>query len=874
MANYATLKSSVNSVITTNGNNEITGALLNSLLMSIIDALGAGYQYMGIATPTTNPGTPDQRVLYLARTAGTYANFNGIVLQDNEVALLRYDTSWHKDNSGLATEQAVNTLASLSFPFFTGADNTFGVNEKVYPIKAGHKYRLTPFVKEWEHSQVTSTANKLGIGYVQPGSTNVYPVTVATWDALQESYEIEMPATLAEGSFLAIGGRANSGVRVYFILEDLTDLESLKETISFTGNNNSYARSAKNTIPLKAGHVYRFTPTVQEWAHDNVTGTTANGTAIGYFANNVETILYGSVVGAWTFPEYYDIKIPDNVTGAVARVGGRANLGTVVEFSIEDVTDIAEITSEIFAPIVEKEGTLASGNNFAYVECNLKAGEDYVMYREFAASIMNLNAGSASSSGLRIWLSNQATQGGTTIQTIEQIFYQNGAPFQRKVKFTASANARYLCFFVNAKAANAGVTYRLGVGKEVGQSVLDLNNAVQNLQENVEIGRTGTIVTDGVNTNALTYFKPLAGYRYLFTFDNFTKSLLSNTLKVQIGYYPDADNKVDSSFVVLRQINNTTTEDVDVSQFKDLVYTFPEGCAARIVLRGDAGQEVNYRIEMVEYQPRELYGITRQYEGRKIMPYGHKNNYTETILSVEGIGTYNGLSLQGFAIYDKYAFITYDTGYIRILDLDTMQIIATYAMPTGVQGPNNHAGMATFGYEFYSATDDFPLLYVSSYLENKCYVLRVTLTGCSLIQTITMANAWHFLVDDCGRLIVHMNDWKTYYIFNVPSINTQDVTLQVSDAIDTFQFVTPGMNTAGTFCQDGKMYILCYYIGSVENGKYDRLVVYNYEKKQVVSTIIFEDPQIRTHEFEGMSVNNDGNIVISFVANRLAVLEF
>lgn len=111
MANYANLKADVQAVITTNGNNEITGALLQSLLISMINSLGVGYQYMGMATPSTNPGTPDQNVFYLASVAGTYTNFNGLVLDEYEVGILRYDGSWHLDQSGFASSDSLAELA-------------------------------------------------------------------------------------------------------------------------------------------------------------------------------------------------------------------------------------------------------------------------------------------------------------------------------------------------------------------------------------------------------------------------------------------------------------------------------------------------------------------------------------------------------------------------------------------------------------------------------------------------------------------------------------------------------------------------------------------------------------------------------------------
>lgn len=110
MANYATLKAAIQQVIKTNGNEEITGALLQQSLLAMINSLGVGYQYMGIATPSTNPGTPDQNVYYIASTAGTYSNFGGIVLDDGEIAILKYNGNWSKDSTGAASIEIINQL--------------------------------------------------------------------------------------------------------------------------------------------------------------------------------------------------------------------------------------------------------------------------------------------------------------------------------------------------------------------------------------------------------------------------------------------------------------------------------------------------------------------------------------------------------------------------------------------------------------------------------------------------------------------------------------------------------------------------------------------------------------------------------------------
>ena len=115
MSNYSSLKATVNANVNTNGNQEITGAIMNSVLIQMINSLGAGYQYMGVATPSTNPGTPDQRVLYVAATAGTYANFGNIVISENEVAILSYDSGWSKTVTGCATQEAVRALSLYDY---------------------------------------------------------------------------------------------------------------------------------------------------------------------------------------------------------------------------------------------------------------------------------------------------------------------------------------------------------------------------------------------------------------------------------------------------------------------------------------------------------------------------------------------------------------------------------------------------------------------------------------------------------------------------------------------------------------------------------------------------------------------------------------
>lgn len=96
MANYNTLKSDIADNIKQNGTNAITGQILQSALMSMINSLGVGYQFAGVATPSTDPGSPDQKVFYLAVVPGVYTGFDGIVIYEPEIVVLRYSTSWEK----------------------------------------------------------------------------------------------------------------------------------------------------------------------------------------------------------------------------------------------------------------------------------------------------------------------------------------------------------------------------------------------------------------------------------------------------------------------------------------------------------------------------------------------------------------------------------------------------------------------------------------------------------------------------------------------------------------------------------------------------------------------------------------------------------
>lgn len=118
MGNYEQLKQAVSDVIKTNGNQEITGQVLQNTLKTLISQIGANATFAGIATPDTNPGTPDQNIFYLAAQPGVYSNFGGVELTDQVLIFTNKNGIWVKNNSGIATSEKVvkleNEIAGLS----------------------------------------------------------------------------------------------------------------------------------------------------------------------------------------------------------------------------------------------------------------------------------------------------------------------------------------------------------------------------------------------------------------------------------------------------------------------------------------------------------------------------------------------------------------------------------------------------------------------------------------------------------------------------------------------------------------------------------------------------------------------------------------
>lgn len=128
MANWNTLKESIANIIKANGNQEITGQLLQQTLISIISTVGENATFIDVATPSTNPGTLSGPIFYIASTPGIYSNFNGIKVfeQDGTVILKYSDGDWSKIKIGLPNFTKVKVLnveISQQSNYYTDLEN-------------------------------------------------------------------------------------------------------------------------------------------------------------------------------------------------------------------------------------------------------------------------------------------------------------------------------------------------------------------------------------------------------------------------------------------------------------------------------------------------------------------------------------------------------------------------------------------------------------------------------------------------------------------------------------------------------------------------------------------------------------------------------
>lgn len=158
MGGYTKLKAAIAAAIKANGNNEITGAIMQVVLNTIVSTVGANRTFVGIANENTNPGTPDSNVFYIAYKAGNYVNFqsgaSNLTVKPGELAILYNGTNnWDKFVIGMSLDgvialaNTINQINATGRYAYTDTDIVRGSNTGSQKVRtflvAGQPYRFT-----------------------------------------------------------------------------------------------------------------------------------------------------------------------------------------------------------------------------------------------------------------------------------------------------------------------------------------------------------------------------------------------------------------------------------------------------------------------------------------------------------------------------------------------------------------------------------------------------------------------------------------------------------------------------------------------------------------------------------------------------------
>lgn len=158
MGNYTKLKAEIAAAIKANENNEITGAIMQVVLNTIVSTVGANRTFVGIANENTNPGTPDSNVFYIAYKAGNYVNFqsaaSNLTVKPGELAILYNGTNnWDKFVIGMSSDgvialaNTINQINATGRYAYTDTDIVNRSNTESQKVRtflvAGQPYRFT-----------------------------------------------------------------------------------------------------------------------------------------------------------------------------------------------------------------------------------------------------------------------------------------------------------------------------------------------------------------------------------------------------------------------------------------------------------------------------------------------------------------------------------------------------------------------------------------------------------------------------------------------------------------------------------------------------------------------------------------------------------
>lgn len=263
MSNYSALKTAIQQAVYTNGNNEITGAGLQAVLLQIVNTVGDGYVFAGVATAGTSPGTPDANVFYIA-PAGTYTNFgSSYTVPTGSIGVFTYNGSWTKMQ-----------ISTSGIPNIWGFMETLGKVD-VEPSWGGYGYFLLKAAgnittinsdNSWQYSEpiLLRKGEKIAIGTQGSGVS-----FIVSTDSSASEYRTLISASMLVGynwhyftatydRYVAICAKTSNGDVKVCKMTDYTHMA--EEYENFKPKCNTYALGTNNnTINIDFNSVSSIT---------------------------------------------------------------------------------------------------------------------------------------------------------------------------------------------------------------------------------------------------------------------------------------------------------------------------------------------------------------------------------------------------------------------------------------------------------------------------------------------------------------------------------------------------------------------------------------------------------------------------------------
>ena len=543
MSNYANLKTAINTLNWNNGNNEITGPDVRDCLLALINSLGAGYQFVGVADVSTNPGTPDQNVFYIAGP-GTYPNFSGAVVNDGYLGVFKYNGTWTiesvkvgdansvkyvaqtltdaqkgqaRTNIGAASTEELNQLGQEIYNITASSRATNCILKNngnteynaasnavvdTFPVIAGMSYLVSGRVGNVSGSCLVCFYDEAGTfiagSSFYPSTGTPTPYTESPVTAPDNAATMKVSGNILEGYPNPPAARFANGLE---LANRVMTLEGQAENLFYQSTNKFFVGKGATyngvrVIGLARGRKYRFVyfnpnydktgvPAYTTYALLQISSANAN--------NVVSDLVY--VNTTQTLSQTYEFTVPDD--SVRIGVGGRAAIGERVYFNIYDITDETELKQDVNIAGNLKQGN-ASNKGVISVDAYYNKRSSCVMYLgEFSASgaklIASVDKGKIiRNAALYNSLTDQTTgwlyPSGNSANTIDFSFPSGSETYDTLILTVAYAD-------LTTEIVPADVT-----GLFVGGYFASLV-AINGTRENVFRGKNYSVMGDSIGTN-------------------------------------------------------------------------------------------------------------------------------------------------------------------------------------------------------------------------------------------------------------------------------------------------------------------------------------------------------------------------------------